>query len=238
LSRRVCYNTIFVEKQNLEQIMRRKQQQGIESVGDWERLASERAIESAPRGAIFYRPEQPAEELLLLRSGQVALYLLSGEGRTLTLRVVEPGQIFGHVAVADDGAYNTFAEALTPVRFSRIARAELLRLIEQDSDLALRLLEDLGRYRLAVSRRLDEVAFKSVPARLASLLLDMTKREGGAPTARVPRRSHRQLAEMINAYRETVTKVIKQFRAARLLEIDRSTITLLNRPGLEELAQG
>jgi hypothetical protein len=43
---------------------------------------------------------------------------------------------------------------------------------------------------------------------------------------------------MINAYRETVTKVINQFRAARLLEIDRSTITLVNMRGLEELAQG
>ena len=218
--------------------MRRKHDQSIESAGDWERLASGRAVESAERGTIFYRPEQPAEELLLLRSGQVALYLLSSEGRALTLRVIEPGHIFGHVAVADGGVYNTFAEALAPARFSRVARADLRQLIEQDSDLGLRLLEDLGRYRLAVSRQLDEVAFKSVPARLASLLLDMSKREGGAQTTRVPRRSHRQLAEMINAYRETVTKVIKQFRAARLLEIDRSTITLLNRPGLEELAQG
>jgi CRP/FNR family transcriptional regulator, cyclic AMP receptor protein len=218
--------------------MRRKHQQAFESAGDWERLASGRAVESASRGTIFYRPDQPAEELLLLRSGQVALYLLSEEGRTLTLRVVEPGQLFGHIAIADDGTYNKFAEALTPVRFSRVARAELRQLIEQDSGLALQLLEDLGRHRLAISRRLDEVAFKSVPARLASLLLDMAKREGGAQTTRVQRRSHRQLAEMINAYRETVTKVIKQFRAARLLEVDRSTITLLNRPGLEELAQG
>jgi CRP-like cAMP-binding protein len=219
--------------------MRRKKNQGIESVGIWERLARERDIEDRQRGTVIYAPNQPAEELLLLRSGQVALYLLSPEGRTLTLRVLEPGQLLGLVAVADGGTYDTFAEALTPVRFSRIGRGEVLRLIEHDTDLALLLLEDLGRHRMAVSRRLDEVAFKSVPARLASLLLDMAKREEGGPQpARLPRRSHRQLAEMINAYRETVTKVIKQFRAARLLEIDRSSITLLNRSGLEELAQG
>jgi len=62
--------------------------------------------------------------------------------------------------------------------------------------------------------------------------------DGQAQPSRVPRRSHRQLGERINAYRETVTKVINQFRAARLLEIDRSFITLLNPRGLEELAQG
>jgi hypothetical protein len=43
---------------------------------------------------------------------------------------------------------------------------------------------------------------------------------------------------MINAYRETVTKVINQFRDARLLEIERHTIMLLNLRRLEELAQG
>jgi CRP/FNR family transcriptional regulator, cyclic AMP receptor protein len=218
--------------------MRRKKHQGIDSVGVWGQLAQGRDVEPAARGAIIYAPDQPAQELQLLRSGQVALYLLSPEGRTLTLRVLEPGQLFGHVAIGDGGAYDTFAEALTPVRFSRIARDEALGLIERDGPLALLLLEDLGRHRLAISRRLDEVAFKSVPARLASVLLDLAQPQGGAQTARLPRRSHRQLAEMINAYRETVTKVIKQFRAARLLEIDRSTITLLNRPRLEELAQG
>jgi CRP/FNR family transcriptional regulator, cyclic AMP receptor protein len=218
--------------------MRRKKQQSVESVGIWGQLAQDRDVEAAPRGAVIYAADQPARELLLLRSGQVALYLLSPESRPLTLRVLESGQIFGHVAVGDGGSYDTFAEALTAVRFSRIPRDEALQLIERDTALALPLLEDMGRHRLAISRRLDEVAFKSVPARLASLLLDMAQPEGGSPTARLPRRSHRQLAEMINAYRETVTKVIKQFRAARLLEIDRSTITLLNRPGLEELAQG
>ena len=218
--------------------MRRKQHQDIDSIGAWGQLAHGRDVESAARGAVIYAPDQPARELLLLRGGQVALFLLSPENRPLTLRVLEPGQLFGHVAVAADGPYDTVAEALTPVRFSRIPRDELLPIIERDAALALALLEDLGRHRLAASRRLDEVAFKSVPARLASLLLDMAQPAGGAPTAQLPRRSHRQLAEMINAYRETVTKVIKQFRAARLLEIDRSTITLLNRPGLEELAQG
>jgi CRP-like cAMP-binding protein len=218
--------------------MRRKKDQDIESVGAWGQLAQGCAVEAGERGAMLYTPGQPGSDLLLLRSGQVALFLLSAESRALTLRVLEPGQLFGHVAVADGDAYDTFAEALTPVRFSRIPRHTALELIENDGTLALALLEDLGRHRLAISRRLDEVAFKSVPARLASVLLDMAQPAGGAQPAQLPRRSHRQLAEMINAYRETVTKVIKQFRAARLLEIDRSTITLLNRPGLEELAQG
>jgi CRP-like cAMP-binding protein len=218
--------------------MGRKKDHETESTGVWGELAQARDAESYTRGSRIYAPDQEARDLMLLSSGQIALYLLSPEGRTLTLRVVEPGQLFGHVAVAGEGAYDTFAEALSRVRLYRIERAEVLRLIDKDPQLGLALLEDLGRHRLIVSQRLDEVAFKSVPARLASLLLDMARSQGGPQSSRLPRRSHRQLAEMINAYRETVTKVINQFRAARLLEIDRSTITLVNLRGLEELAQG
>jgi CRP/FNR family cyclic AMP-dependent transcriptional regulator len=218
--------------------MRRNKDRVVESVGVWEQFARAREAESRQRGSLIYTPEQPAEHLILLSSGQVGLHLLSDEGRALTLRMIQPGQLFGQVALAEAGPYDTFAEALTPVKLYRVQRDAIPPMIESDPALGLALLEDIGRHRLEVSHRLDEVAFKSVPARLATLLLDMAHSEGSAQPSRVPRRSHRQLAEMINAYRETVTKVINQFRAARLLEIDRSTITLVNMRGLEELAQG
>jgi CRP-like cAMP-binding protein len=152
--------------------------------------------------------------------------------------VVEPGQLFGQIALAGAGTYDTFAEALAPVTVYHLPRSDMQLLIARDPALGMDLLEDLMRHRQAVSHLFDEVAFKSVPARLATLLLGMAQSEGGAQAARLPRRSHRQLAERINAYRETVTKVINQFRAAHLLEIDSSFITLLNPRGLEELAQG
>jgi CRP-like cAMP-binding protein len=218
--------------------MRRNKSRAAEDVGAWGQLVQGRDIASYPRGRLIYTPSQPADQLLLLSAGQVGLHLMSEEGRALTLRVIEPGQLLGHVALAHGGTYDTFAEALAPVTLYRIPREALLRMIEREPALGLALLEDLGRHRQAVSHLFDEVAFKSVPARLATLLLDMAQSQGSAEPSRVPRRSHRQLAEMINAYRETVTKVINQFRAARLLEIDRSFITLVNPRGLEELAQG
>ncbi|NJO82420.1 MAG: Crp/Fnr family transcriptional regulator [Blastochloris sp.] len=218
--------------------MRRQKERDPDIFGAWERLARGRDVESLPRGSVLYTPEQPADDLLLVCQGQVSLYLTDSGKRSLVLRVVEPGRLCGHVATAGEGLYDTFAETLTPARVCRIPRADIAALIAHDSDLALMLLEDLGQYRLLVSHQLDEVAFKSVPARLAALLLTMAGNGSDPFGLDIPRRSHRQLAEMINAYRETVTKVLNQFRAERLLEINRSTITLVNRSGLEELAQG
>jgi CRP-like cAMP-binding protein len=195
-------------------------------------IAHSKETEHYNEGTTLYEPGQSANDLLVLLAGQVGLFLRSDEGRSLTLRMIEPGQLFGHVALVDP-AYDAFAEALSDIKVQRIGREQAHTAIMHNPALGLTLLEELARYRRTVSERIDEVAFKSVPARLASVLLDLARRHG----ASVPRHSHRQLAEMVNAYRETVTKVINQFKAARLLEIEQTTITLLNLHRLEELAQ-
>jgi len=205
----------------------------------WAALELLGTAQSFRRYSYIHTPTQPAYALYMLVSGQVSLQMLSLGGRVLTLRVIEPGQIFGHSVLDGDITYDTYAEALSPVRAVSVPRAALFDLVRRQPTMGLALIDQLGQHRLAVSRRIDEVAFKSVPARLASVLLEMseTQPSAGPPQQRVPRRTHQQLAEMINAYRETVTKVINQFRDARLLDVDRSGITLLNPSRLRELSQ-
>ena len=205
----------------------------------WGALEPLGSIQLFRRHSTIFTPGQPAHALFLLHSGQVSLQMLSAEGRVLTVKVVEPGQIFGHSALDGGARYDTYAEALKPARVVAVPRPSVLAALQAKPALGPALIEILGQHRLTVSRRIDEVAFKSVPARLASVLLEMSEDqpEGARPEQRVPRRTHQQLAEMINAYRETVTKVINQFRDARLLDIDHSGITLLNPSRLRELSQ-
>jgi CRP-like cAMP-binding protein len=219
--------------------MLRIKEQSAAANDSWRHLLAGRTVEIHPRGSAIYSPDDPANDLFVIHEGQVGLYLRSPEGRSLTLRVAEAGQLLGHTAIAGEIHYDTFAEATSNVELYRIPAHAVRSQVERDPALGLALLLDIGQHRITVSARLEEVAFKSVPARLASLLLELARNHGGIHTEGVlPRHSHRQLAEMINAYRETVTKVINQFRDARLLEIDRSTITLVNLRRLEELAQG
>lgn len=205
----------------------------------WAALESLGSAQAFRRHSSIFTPGLPATSLYLLVSGQVSLQMVSAEGRVLTVKVVDPGQIFGHSALDGSERYDTYAEALKPVRVVAVPRAAIFSALGANPALGMALIELLGQHRLTVSRRLDEVAFKSVPARLASVLLEMSEAEaeGQRPQQRVPRRTHQQLAEMINAYRETVTKVINQFRDARLLDVDNSGITLLNPSRLRELSQ-
>lgn len=204
----------------------------------WQALTNRRSREAHRRGSVIYTPDDDARDMFVVASGQVGLFLRSPEGRPLTIRTVDAGHLLGHVAMTGGQRYDSFAETAAHTQLYRVPAADVAALVERDPALGLALLDDLARHKAAVGHRIDEVVFRSVPARLASLLLDMAQRHGGPHTAQVPRHSHRQLAEQINAYRETVTKVLNQFRDARLLEIERHTIMLLNLRRLEELAQG
>lgn len=204
-------------------------------ISDWSELAAYGQQRSFARHSRIFGADQPADALFLLLKGEVRLPLRSHDGRALTVEVAAPGQLFGHMALVRHAHYDTDADAIRPVEAVAIEAEPLRRLLGARPDLSLLLLRELARYRSVVSRRLDEVAFKSVPARLASLLLHMG--DAAASSDRLPRRTHQQLAEMINAYRETVTKVINQFRDARLLDVDSTGIRLLNVKQLRKLAQ-
>ena len=203
----------------------------------WDELERRGIMRRFVKGGIIYAPDEPAAELYLIKEGGVGLNLLSPEGRTLTVRVVEAGDIFGHAALLSDGAFDTFAQALRPTTVAAVRRDELEALMIARPALSLALMDDLGRHSQALRRRLENVAFKSVPARLAALLLELAQPSRGEEIASTGRWTHQELADMINAYRETTTKVLNQFREAHLIDVDRGGVTLLDVSGLRKVAQ-
>jgi CRP-like cAMP-binding protein len=80
--------------------------------------------------------------------------------------------------------------------------------------------------------RLKEWAFKSVPARLASLLLCLREEQGD----HIYDYTHQDLAEAIGTYRETATETLNEFKSQHLIQIGRRRIDILDAAGLERVA--
>src|SRR5262245_8335483 len=89
----------------------------------WVHLAGYGICQSFKRQSYIYSPDQPAHTLFLLERGQVTLQLPSDEGRVLTFEVVEPGQLFGHMALVPEAHYDTGAEASKPCEVQAINRS-------------------------------------------------------------------------------------------------------------------
>ncbi len=109
----------------------------------WDELERRGITRRFIKGGIIYAPDEPASELFVIKEGRVALNLLSPEGRTLTVRVVKAGEVFGHASLLSDGTFDTFAEALRPTIVSVVRRPVLEELMVDRPALALGLMDDL-----------------------------------------------------------------------------------------------
>jgi CRP-like cAMP-binding protein len=180
------------------------------------------------RGETIYRQEDTAEALFLLKRGRVRLSRLSAGGKRLELAVLEQGTFFGEMPLLGERMRQASAEALDDCLLCVMSQADIEQLVLRAPQVALRMLAVLGR-RLAESEaRLEDLAYRSVPARLASVLL----RLGHAHGDLIDGLTHQELGDIIGAYRETVTKTLNEFQAAGLIAVSRRRIRLLDRRGL------
>jgi CRP/FNR family transcriptional regulator, cyclic AMP receptor protein len=205
-------------------------------LSDRDRTELERmtTLTNVPRGRVFYQPEDVSEVLFLVKHGQVQLYRISPEGKKLVIAALGTGAIFGEMALLGQQMHNAFAEAMEDSVILVMSRTDLERLILNKPILGLRMLEITGRRLSDAESRLEDMAFKGIPARLASLLLRLAAERD---TDEITGLTHQDLAETIGTYRETATQVLNDMKMAGIIEIGRKRITILDRARLLELAR-
>jgi CRP/FNR family transcriptional regulator, cyclic AMP receptor protein len=190
-------------------------------------------VTTCRRGKIFYMPEDTSEVLFLLKDGRVQLYRISPDGKKLVIGTVGPGAVFGEMALIGQGMHNTFAEATEDCILCVMSREDVERLLVTKPRVALRIFEAMGNRLRETEARLEAIAFKGIPARLASLLLQLAVERQSDTILGL---THQDLGERIGTYRETTTQTLNSFKSAGLIDIGRKRIRILDRDGLERIA--
>ncbi|MER3438400.1 MAG: cyclic nucleotide-binding protein [Chloroflexota bacterium] len=175
------------------------------------------------RGRVFYTPEETGEVVFILKRGKVDLYRLTADGRKLVVATLSAHAIFGEMGLIGQGMYGCYAEAAEDCLICVLSRSDLQALIRRNPDVGLRLLDELGKRLQQREAELEALAFRTLPARLASLLL----READA-YGTVTGYSHQDLAERLGTYRETVSQLLGKFRTEGLVATEPRRIRLLD----------
>lgn len=189
-------------------------------------------MSTCKRGKIFYQPEDTSEVLFILKKGRVQLYRISPEGKKLVVATIGPGTIFGEMAIVGQQMHNTFAEAVADCLLCVMSRYDVERLILRKPTVALRIMDVMAGRLIEAESRLEDMAFKGIPARLAALLLRLRGEQGNE----IHGYSHQDLAEAVGTYRETTTQILNKFKTKGLIEIGRKRIEVRNPEGLELVA--
>jgi CRP/FNR family cyclic AMP-dependent transcriptional regulator len=192
-----------------------------------------------PRGTVVFIEGEAPRGLFVLCSGQAKLTTNSADGHSLTLRTVEPGEVIGLSSVVGDHPYPATAETLSPCQLSFIQRLEFLRFLRSNADVSIRVAKHLSMELHQAWRQSRMVALApDTQAKLAQFLIDQAGRHGQASGdgLRIPlHMTHEEIARNIGASRETVSRIMKDWRNRGVIGVHDGTIVILHAIELDNL---
>lgn len=188
------------------------------------------------KGEAIFSEGQEADGLYAVASGLVRIFKTSLGGKEQILHVFGPGELFAEVAVFRNASLPASAQALEESRILFLPRSGFIQRIRQDPDMALEMLALLSMRLRSFVAKIEDLSLKEVPARLAAHLLLLKASQGvRSVLLDLPKG---QLAAFLGTIPETLSRILRKFQEAGILEIQGQTVTILDENALEQVALG
>ncbi|MDP2359660.1 MAG: Crp/Fnr family transcriptional regulator [bacterium] len=172
---------------------------------------------------------EPNRWVYFLKQGLVKLSMGTADGKTLTVALLKPGEIFGELAPAEDADESLEAIALEDSYLCRMRSEAFLAYAEQSAGLMLSINKLLGLRIRRIQTAVRDMAFLDVPGRLAKVLHQLGETDS-VPVERGRlikfRLTHQEIANLIGASRELVSTVLGRFVAEGLVIQDKRRLIL------------
>lgn len=183
-------------------------------------------------GQTIAEPEVLGRSVFTLMKGRAQLIREGPNGRRLAIATLGPGAMFGEGALLGASDPYVKAIALTDCIVWTVPQSQAQTLAARYPIFNWGLLQTVGQRLAQVENRMEEVAYKRLPERLAGLLLELAN---GSRAIRGT--SHQALADMLGTYRETISAILRSFKDEGLVELGYRKIELRDVRGLR-LAAG
>jgi CRP-like cAMP-binding protein len=189
---------------------------------------------SYPKNSVILFEDDPGDALFVVVGGQVKVVLIGEDGREVILAMLREGDFFGEMSLIDDQPRSAHVIATEEADMLVLRRDDFRAAMDEAPRIALGLLQALSRRLRRADDKIGGLVLLDVSGRLAKLLLELADDNDGVTIAR--RLTHQQLAQMIGSSRETVSRTLRDLTDRGLIEINRRTMAIRDRGGLEALA--
>ena len=175
--------------------------------------------------------------IYMLCKGRVKMSATSRDGKTLILKIAQPGEVLGLHATVSGSPYETTAETGQPCQLNFVKREDFLRFLQTHGDACLQAAQHLSKDCNSAYQQIRSLGLShSVPERLARLLLEWSISSNSNVDSKVKLSlTHDEISQIIGTSRETVTRTLAEFRRRRFAILKGSTLTIQNKPALERL---
>jgi len=187
------------------------------------------------KGQVIFSEGDEGSGFYVVISGRVKVFKLSSEGKEQILHIFGPGDPFGEVSVFSGTVFPACADAFEESSVLYFPREGFIRLTREDPSLSLNMLAVLSKRLRMLAALVDSLSLKEVPERLAAHLLYLSTSKNDSSEIELDI-SKGQLAGLLGTIPETLSRIFTKMAREGLLRSEGSRIVILDRPGLEGIA--
>jgi CRP/FNR family transcriptional regulator len=188
------------------------------------------------KGEIIFSEGEEGTGFYVIAKGRVKVFKVSPEGKEQILHIFGPGQPFGEVPVFTGQRFPANAQAIEETLALFFPRDSIVSLIAANPSLALNMLAVMSRRLRQFAVQIENLSLKEMPARLASYLLFLADEQNSDDVVTL-NISKGQLASILGTIPETLSRVFAKLSGQSLINVSGKYISLLDRRGLEDLAE-
>ncbi|WP_197028355.1 Crp/Fnr family transcriptional regulator [Bacillus sp. EB01] len=188
---------------------------------------------SFKKGEIVYQASSKSDSLYIVHNGKIRIYRLSESGKEQLVRILNPGDFTGELALFNEGVHESFAEAMADTEVCMIRRGDLQEFLLKYPTIALKILTEFSNRLEQSEKQGARTATEKVETRIALFLVDCLEDEATSLEFKL-RMSKKDLASYLGTTPETVSRKLAEFEDAGLIrQKPQKRIEILDLDGLQ-----
>ena len=180
---------------------------------------------SHPRGTTIISAGDLTDSLFVIISGRLKVMMSDDEGREVILAILGSNEFFGEMGLLDDSPRSASVVALEACELLTLSKRDFKKCLAENFELSMAVMRGLVRRLREADKKIGSLALMDVYGRVARLLLEMAETIDGQKVV-IKKLAKQDIAKMIGASREMVSRVMKDLQAGGYIEVRGTSIFL------------
>ena len=179
------------------------------------------------RGEVLVEQGQKSNALAILLTGRARVVSADSRGREVILATLGPGDYIGEMSIIDNEPHSATVRAEVQTDVLLLGRADFARCLAENASMSLVVMRGLVKRLRHADRKIESLALLDVYGRVAHALLEFAVPDAQGQWIIREKISRQDLAKMVGASREMVSRVMKDLEERAFIQTLPSGVTLL-----------
>ncbi|HTA26455.1 MAG TPA: response regulator [Bacteroidia bacterium] len=199
-----------------------------------DKISSEYKVRTYKKKDSIYHEGDTPNFVYFINKGKVKTWRINLDGKEFITGTYEKGDFFGHLPVLEGGNYNDSAAVMEECELAMMPQNDFLSLVYSEHEISARFIKMLANNINENEKRLLSLAYNSVKARTATVLLELLKKTKPGENIRT---SREDLAGMVGTSTESLIRTLSDFKADKIIDIEGREIIVNDQKGLEKVVK-